>query len=475
MKVSRDCDSIYEEKKEKVPMSNTKRMADYILSTKYEDLPAEVVDKIKLFILDEIGNALGGSRLRSGKIIIDWGKAFSGVPEATIFSNGTKVPISIASGVNTQLCMGLELMETYRNRCHPGSGMVMTALGFGEKYSLSGKKIINAINTAYNVTGRIIDATWPTRDHRERVWNQPYQGCGPLVVAMKLMELNAEESMHAFGMGLGNGPTMNAHNILYVPASMSKCANQFHCFVSINAAVLAKNGYTGYHEILDDPYGFWSVFSDRNRKEIYKSDFDKIHYILTSMSFKPWPTCRWAQPGIQSLLEIMKAQSLHYEDIVEIIFHSHEKITNYPYDNTNPLSQEDAYWSVPWAFAAAAMGYKPGPSWYKKELLKNNKFKQFMQKVHLKTLPAAVEAFEKEPEKSVSLLEVKSENKKSFNKMTEYCKGDPQMPISRDEILDKFLSQAEGVIEKKKISKIIDLISDMENVKDCSRIIELVH
>ena len=465
-------------------MSITKRLVEYILNASYEDLPSEVaiftlfsknLEKIKYFVLDEIGNALGGSYLKSGEIIVDWGKAFGGAPEATIFSDGTKVPISIASGVNTQLCMGLELMETYRNRCHPGSGMVMTALGIGEKYSLSGKEIIAAINTAYDVTGRIIDATWPTRDYKAHVWNQPYQGCGPLVVAMKLMGLTAEECMHAFGMGLGNGPTMNVHNILYVPASMSKCANQFHSFVSINAAILAKSGYTGYHEILDDPYGFWSTFSDTNRKEIYENNLGQDYYILTAMAFKPWPTCRWAQPGIQSLLEIMNTESLADEDILEITFHSHEKITHFPYDNTDPLTPEDAYWSVPWAFAAAAMGYKPGPSWYMQELFKKDKFKQFMQKVHLKTLPAAVEAFEKEPDKSISLLEVKTKNGKLIDRRSEYCKGDPQIPLKREEILDKFLSQSAGLIGKEKARKIIDLIDDLENVKDCSKIANLVY
>ena len=100
-------------------MSVTRKIVEYIIGARFEDIPPAAVARTKEFILDEIGNALGGSVLRSGKIIIEWGKQLGGVPEATIISNGIKVPVGISSGVNTQLCMGLELMETYKNRGHP--------------------------------------------------------------------------------------------------------------------------------------------------------------------------------------------------------------------------------------------------------------------------------------------------------------------------------------------------------------------
>src|SRR4030042_572654 len=211
-------------------MSVTREIIQYIAGARFERIQEEAVTRLKQFILDEIGNALGGSVLRSGKIIIEWGKQLGGAPESTIFSDGTKVPAGIASGGNTQLCMGGELMETYKNMCHPGSGL-----------------------------------------------------------AIKLLGLTEEEAMNAFGMGLGQGPTMNVHNILYVPASMSKCGNQFHNFVAISAVLLAKLGYTGFYEILDDPYAYWTTISDRNDWETYTKGLGKDFFITTAISFKPCP------------------------------------------------------------------------------------------------------------------------------------------------------------------------------------------
>lgn len=165
-------------------MSITRRLADYICQSKFEKIPSEAIKKTKELVLDDIGNALGGSAIKSAKIIIEWGKQFGGKRESTIISDGAKLPASIASGINTQLSMGLDFMETYKNRGHPGSGMVMTALALGEREKADGKQILTAICTAYDVTGRIIDATFPSPEYRRKVWNESWQGCGPLVVAI---------------------------------------------------------------------------------------------------------------------------------------------------------------------------------------------------------------------------------------------------------------------------------------------------
>ncbi|MBN2034927.1 MAG: MmgE/PrpD family protein [Deltaproteobacteria bacterium] len=455
-------------------MSITEKLADYIVKARFEDIPGAAVIKTKQLILDEIGNALGGTALRSGKIIIDWGKLFGGNPEATLFSDGTKVPVCIASGVNTQLCMGLELMETFKNRGHPGSGMVMTALAFGEKYKLSGKEVLTAVCTAYDVTGRIIDATFPSPEYRRKAWNSSWQGCGPMVVSMKLLKLNQKESMHTFGMGLGNSPTMNVHNILFVPGSMSKLGNQFHNFVGVNAAILAKLGYTGFHEILDEPYAYWTTISDMNDWDIYTQELGKNFLIVSAMALKPWPTCRWAQAGIESLLKIMSGKGLKPFDITEIVYHAHEKITGYPYDNTSPLNPEDAYWSVPWALANAALGYPVGPSWYLDERFADKDLKRFMEKVKIRTLPEAVEAFAKQPEKSVTLLEVKTKDSSVFSARTQYCKGDPQEPMTHDEIIGKFLSQTSGILSEIKAQTIIGMVEKLEKVPDISEIAALM-
>jgi 2-methylcitrate dehydratase PrpD len=363
--------------------------------------------------------------------------------------------------------MGTDFMETYKNKAHPGSGISMTALAMGERQRAQGKELITAICAAYDLTGRIIDATDPSPEFRKKFWSENWQGFGAMFVAIKLLRLDVRKAKHSMGLGIGNAVTSSVHNILYVPASMSKCGNHFHNFVGINAALLADMGYTGFHDILDDPYPYWKTVSDREQRTLYTRGLGREYLISSSMSFKPWATCRWAQPGIESLLDIVKKEHVNPNDIHEVTYHAHEKVTTYPYDNTRPLNPEDAYWSVPWAFGNAALGYDPGPAWYIEERFADVELQKFMKKIKIRTLPEAVEAFSEEPEKSVTLLRVAAGGR-VFERRTEFCKGDPQKPMSHGELVDKFLRQTQGILADEKRDRIIDLTDRLEKMEDLS-------
>jgi len=448
--------------------SVTDRLAEYVFEAKFNEMPRDVIEKAKELILDDVGNALGGFPIRGSKILLKWARTLSCKPESTIIGDGSKTLSCIAAGLNSYMAWATDFMETYRNLGHPGSNIVQTALSLGEREGISGKDVLTAVIVAYEVTSRIINATIPTPKFRRRVWNMSWHVIGSVVAATKVLELNVAEIENAFGIGIGNAPTYNLHKLLYVPASMAKGANFIHCFIGIISAELAKMGFTGHHDILDGDYGYWSTISDVNREEEYTKGLGKEYNLLKYVSLKPWSTCRWAQPGVESLLKIMKEKNLTVNDVEKVVYCAHEKVTSFPYNNTDPKTPEDAYWSVPWAFANAALGYPPGPSWYSDERFEDKRLKEFMKKVELRTYRPAVTAFSKDPQKSVTLLIVKTKEK-TYKERTEYCKGDPQRPMTRDELVSKFKSQASQVIDSEKVEenvRIIEWIEDLDNVKE---------
>jgi 2-methylcitrate dehydratase PrpD len=165
---------------------------------------------------------------------------------------------------------------------------------------------------------------------------------------------------------------------------------------------------------------------------------------------------------------------LKHQDIETVIYHGHEKITNYPYDSTDCRTPEDAYWSVPWALGNAALGNRVGASWYSDDRFKDRELFDFMGKVHIETLPEAVEAFAREPQKSVTLLEVKTRKGDTFTNGTEYCKGDPQRPMTHEEVIEKFLRQTDGLVSKEKALRLVEFVEGMEEVKNISEMTSLL-
>ena len=456
-------------------MSITRELVQYVKEASFDRIPAGAVGRVKDLILDDLGNAVGGSAMGSAAILSEWCRPYQSLPEATVLAAGLRVPAWMAAGVNAQSAMALDFMETYRNMGHPGSGIVMSALALGEKQRVPGRELITAVCAAYDVTARIIDATVPSPDLRRRVWNESWHVCGPVFAAIRLLGLDSAQGAHALGMGLGNAPTLNVHNILFIPGSMSKAANHVHAFVGINAAELARLGYTGYHEVLDDPFGYWTTFSDTNREDIYTRDLGRTFSVETAMALKPWPTCRWAQPGIESLRDILDSEGLRPGDVTEVTYRAHEKITTYPYDSIDPKTPEDAYWTVPWAFANAALAYHPGPDWYREERFRDEGLRDFMKKVRIVTLPEAVETFAREPEKSVTVLEVRDASGTTWTRQTEYCKGDPQRPLIHEEVVQKFLQQSEGILSRDRAHRIVEQVSRLETLEDVSSLPALTH
>ena len=85
----------------------TQIIADYLSELKYEDIPAEVIERAKLVTLHTIGAAIAAVKTEAGSNIIDVAKTLgNGGKEATIIGDGTKVGLGnavLASGTLADL------------------------------------------------------------------------------------------------------------------------------------------------------------------------------------------------------------------------------------------------------------------------------------------------------------------------------------------------------------------------------------
>ena len=86
-------------------MEYTKKIAENIVNTKYEDLPSEVVEKTKRHILDILGVMLPSSKLdKNCKALEEIAREGGGKEESTLIGFGGKVPCWMAAFVNGSLC-----------------------------------------------------------------------------------------------------------------------------------------------------------------------------------------------------------------------------------------------------------------------------------------------------------------------------------------------------------------------------------
>ncbi len=75
-------------------------LADFIVKTRYEDLPKETIAKVKEYIVDVTGCMVGGSREPQAKALLEVMEEMQGAPESSVFAHGFKTSTMNAALIN---------------------------------------------------------------------------------------------------------------------------------------------------------------------------------------------------------------------------------------------------------------------------------------------------------------------------------------------------------------------------------------
>jgi 2-methylcitrate dehydratase PrpD len=128
-------------------------LAGYVANALDRDLPAEVVARTKLHVLDTLAAMVSGSRLKAGELAARYVDSLGGKPQAMVI--GSRI---VTSPVNAALAnaMAAHADETDDTNpsigpVHLGCGAVSAALATAELAGRSGQALLRAVTAAYDV------------------------------------------------------------------------------------------------------------------------------------------------------------------------------------------------------------------------------------------------------------------------------------------------------------------------------------
>lgn len=143
-------------------MTQTEKVVDFIVQSKKESIPRDVIEHTKMVILDTIGCAIGGYCTEPGKQIVALAKEFSGAGEASLFGDGSKVSGPFACWANSSLANILDMDDVFLGTAHQANCLIPTAFGIGEVEKSSGLEVLHAIILGFEVGSRIGLYAWPS-------------------------------------------------------------------------------------------------------------------------------------------------------------------------------------------------------------------------------------------------------------------------------------------------------------------------
>ncbi len=470
----------------------TKKVASFVVDSKYDDLPASVVEKVKYILLDSIGCALSGHIADRGRIVLEHVSELGGKSQATIIGNG-RTSYALAAFANGELINTLDYDPVGPLHPHVTPFALPPCLALAEREKASGKDLITALAIGHEVGGRVASSInsfmVPKETPPYYEWAQRHSFTsstfGAVAGAAKILRLNEDNLANAFGIAGASTPVPAGlkwqHK--YGPSIMLK----FHCWtgwiaqLATFATLLAGRGFTGDTTILDGDWGFW---------KIYGSPFFKVENLLGELGnvwhvdevwFKPYPSCGLNHACIDGVMKLFRENPINPDEIDEITIMGSPQLLTPNRSQTEIISNEDPQFSPRAAVALAAYyGDDPGPYWLLPSTYNNPRIAEFMKKVKVEIHPDA-EAAITEAAKAGKLqgffgTTVKAIVRgKEFVAEVDVAKGTNNNPLTVDEIIKKYKNNAGySTVKSNNIDAVIEMVQNLEKVRDITELTKLL-
>ncbi len=446
----------------------TQVLAEFLAELTYDDIPQDVLEAAKVLILDLIGCSLGAAEMTEGRVAKDVAKTMLGAPEALVLGLGIRSSAAHAAYLNGLTSHVIELDDTHRESItHVGAAVIPAALAVAERDGASGKQLLAAVVAGYEACLRVANAVQPS------LWRRGYLSmgaCGSFGAAASAAHLRGlDVEKMRWALGLAGTQTGGLNASIYGEGDMGKrLVPAAAAQNGVISAIFAEKGLTGPANILEQDKGFCKSFSDVYNLDRITDDLGTV-WETAKTSIKPYSCCRYNHAAIDGLLSIMQDESIDADDIETITVRTYDiAVTNRPH-RTNPKTPFDAKMSIPYTLAIVAHLGNADEASFNDETIARTDFQAFAGRVKVEADPEMSAVFPREwPAETIVLLK----DGRTLTRYVPFPKGEPEAPMSREELERKFKSLAAVVLSEAAQDKVIDVIWNLDKHDSLDPLIE---
>jgi 2-methylcitrate dehydratase PrpD len=444
-------------------MGATKEIASFCHKLGYQGCSPEVVDRVKYLALDFLGVAARGSREKSSRVVRDFiADVDSAAGGCVVIGSDLQASAHYAALANGAAAHSLELDDvSNESSSHPGVVVFPAALAVAELVGCDGRRLIEAVVVGYEVMVRLGKALSPA-SHYARGFH-PTGTCGVFgaaVAAAKILGLSQGEIINA--LGIAGSQAAGSMEFLMDGSWVKRLHPGWAAHNGIVAALLARRGFSGPATILEGRAGFLHAYSDN-------SDPDKLvtglgeSFEVMKVSVKPHACCRYKQGPIDGILKIMKENNLGAQDVAEVklgILKAGFPIVVEPREvKYSPRTVVDSQFSMPFGAALAILYGRASLDEYTEANLKSPEIKEIAKRVSCVSDASLDRVYPKQWPASVEIV---TRDGKRFSTKVDYPRGDPENPLSWEEVIQKFEGLTAPVFSREDRAEIVSRVRSLE-------------
>jgi 2-methylcitrate dehydratase PrpD len=239
----------------------TRRLAEFTSGLRYEQIPSEVLARIKLLILDSLGCAIYGADLPWSRILIETLAATDTSTGARVWGTARRLSAPHAALVNGSLVQGFELDDVHRvGVLHVGAVTLPALIAITElRPGMPGKQFLTAAVSGYETGPRV--GLCMGQEHIGQGWHSgaTLGVFSAAAGAARGLGLDVDKTVHALGIaGTQAAGLMAAQYGAMVKRMHAGRSSQSGLY----GALLAQAGFTGIVNVFESEYGgFCTTFS----------------------------------------------------------------------------------------------------------------------------------------------------------------------------------------------------------------------
>ncbi len=453
-------------------VSPTTEMSEFASKLEFEDISADVLERVKLCLIDSLGCGLFGARDSRSRILTEvlWNIGRGNGSPATVWHFGFKTSPSDAALLNGSYIHSFDFDDQCQEvGVHAGACVVPASIAIAEhKGGITGKEFLTSLTVGYECAIRagIAFGLSPLGDG----WHiAGFNGTfGSTTSAGRLLKLNPDEMMNAIGLGATQGAGL-------MSVQYGSDAKGMHCGKAaqsgVYAALLAQKGFKGIKNVIELPYGgYVSTLSDSYDLEKITLEIGSKYVLNEKLAFKKYPSVRMIHAPVEATQRIMQLYKLSPDDIKQVIV----KITKIGKDHVGwkyePEGITSALSNLPYGVAVMILEGNLSAIHYTDEWIHNSGVINMTARISVEV----DEALEKQDPFSMgATVEIMTRDGNRYTEKIDYPIGTPgKRPMSREEILGKF-RQLVGTNEN--ADRILNLVENLEKIQDVKELALLLH
>lgn len=436
------------------------RLADYTAEQATQVLPAAVLHAAKRVVIDWFAASFPGWRMPPTTGLVAAHQDELGQGASTVLGQATVAHAPLAAWMNGTSAHAAEFDDIYRaGALHPGAPVIAAALAVAEATEAPAGAFLNAVVGGYEVATRVAEAMQPAHGRCFHATGTVGTLGAAAAAAMVLRPGDALVAQHALAMACTFAAGLQQ---TFLSEGTAKALHAGHAaMMGVLSAKAAAAGVTAPSDMLEGLAGFGAALGGQADWSLTTQGLGEV-FNICAVTHKIHGCCGLAFASIDAALEIVQRTGVRAADIAALrvfVPAATLKVAN----RLDPRTALEARFSLAYVVSHALLFGAVRLDAFENERMSDPALQRLMSRVSVLEDPVLTAAGLSQQRGSA--VELEMEDGHLLKASVAFRRGDPEAPLSDDEISVKFMDLGVPVIGVATAERLLSQLWSLERIR----------